>query len=254
MTRPPPPGRPRVVVIGDASAELEWPPPELTAQQRLASAAWTYQVSLRVDGVGTFVTCVEDTLSGTTRVMLNGLEPSTWYEFRVAAVDPVFGVGATSAPSKPAATHAPRGGHQRALGVRGEASSRLVPPRPPLPEVSSHAAAEASLRLECAELRLAVLRWDSEWSAARGRPPTNDERARSEARGKLLSLLRLAEEDRRALARGDLSGRELSALWAVGSRPHDGGPAESAAESQRQAAKLVQEVRGGRHPAHPPSR
>lgn len=152
---------------------------------------------------------------------MEGLEPSTWYRFRVAPTDMHLGTGRGSAPSEPRKTLA----HEKqAVEVRVPRSARtgtspavtgqvaaaaLVVARgmdttpPPTEEENALAAVLATHSLQASRLRLALVEWDRAFEVRHNQLPSHGERQLSPRRTTLLAQYRGVKRERQRLGEPD---------------------------------------------------
>ena len=86
-TFPSQPGAPTEVSMEPTAANLEWAPPTHSG----GSAIVGYRVDVRTAGHGDFSVLIANTNDSEPRVRADGLEPMTWYEFKVAAINGPLG-------------------------------------------------------------------------------------------------------------------------------------------------------------------
>ena len=228
----PHPKKPRVLQIGPTEVELAWEMPagderpkgfSVSAQRGGASNAWQ-------------VVC--NTGTAHCYVIVEGLQPSSWYQFRVAPVYATLGQGYGSAPSEPCKTLEAnkRPVERRVVGRTREgapplatgqtAAAAMVVARgadttpAPTEEESAQYAATVAHAVSMAKLRKEVLEWDVDFESAHGRAATNDERLGSKTRARTLGDYLVAK----SLKLGAIHDLELSSVG-VGDASGGGGAA-----------------------------
>ena len=219
------PGRPVVVGISAHSAELRWTVP--------SHAVAGFCISAQVGDADDWDIMVTDTHSKVGGAIVYGLQPETWYTFRVAPIDGVTGAGYGSAPSKPVRTRAvdpfavqvqpkvmvavrPAGGAPVSMG-RTSAAAAVVARRtettpPPTEEESASVSALLSRALQASSLRAELCDWDTNFETSHGRLPTDGERLGSAARLETLARYQALEAERRRLGETHLAELPLLCL------------------------------------------
>ena len=96
---PGPPGPPEAVSIQAEAITLRWEAPKSSGGKAIIG----YRVETRKGGAGDFVLMLAHTHNAEPRVELQGLEPTTWYEFRVCAINEL-GEGAVGKECEPILT------------------------------------------------------------------------------------------------------------------------------------------------------
>ena len=178
MDPPAQPTHARVKAVGEDWAELEW------RQPARSPPVDGWAIAIQAGGVGGFGWALPHTRCTTTRAVLQGLDAGTWYEFRVTAVN-AAGPGPHSVPTRPVVT---------AMAPQSAPSAREL------------LSAELQDELEYARLRRRILRWDGEFEAMHGSPPTDEHRRDSEAYGEMVRKfgeLRATRRGRRGRRRSE---------------------------------------------------
>jgi hypothetical protein len=239
---PPPPARPRVLNVKLHSIELEWTHPD-----GLLPAS--YKVLCRVGGSGIFFEIIEDTKTDDTKALLVGLESSTWYEFRVAAISADGTVGPGSPPTEPVSTL------QEAMRPEEPSAEAEDTPRAALRSLKDDGPAlarpeadllalEATLRLEDSRLHLSILKWDDEFLTAHGRSVRDQERVEHPARLELLRRLHAARRELRELeANPALAVARLDRVHAEADVAAEPAPRALYNETRQLSATLESEAR-----------
>mmetsp|Transcript_54163 Transcript_54163/g.89892 ORF Transcript_54163/g.89892 Transcript_54163/m.89892 type:complete len:436 (-) Transcript_54163:478-1785(-) len=115
-----PPPRPFACEVGSTMLTLRWSCPLHTGGHGVDVIG--YRLFVQIGGDSGFEMHTPDTGSADVEMLVEGLKPSTWYEFRVAALT-VSGLGHFSPTSRPVLTqHAPR--HEKLLQRATEALAR----------------------------------------------------------------------------------------------------------------------------------
>ena len=236
----PHPSRPRVVHIGSTTAELAWdmPPENVYSIQG-------FRVTAQRGGrAGIWEVLVSDTQTSTCLSLVSALEPSSWYQFRVAAIYAHLGTGLGSPPSEPHKTlisdKRPVELRQRIvregappLATGQTAAAALVVARgaettPPLTEEeSAQYAAALAHALSHAQLRKDLLEWDQIFEWTHGRVASNEERMGSPRRSAALDDY-LAVKRERVGGQSDLEHILADVSENGGSRALGAQPAQSA--------------------------
>ena len=207
MDPPAHPTHARVKAVGEDWAELEW------RQPARSPPVDGWAVAIQAGGVGGFVWALPHTRCTTTRAVLQGLDAGTWYEFRVTAVN-AAGPGPHSVPTRPVVT---------AMAPQSAPSAREL------------LSAELKDELDYARLRRRILRWDGEFEAMHGSPPTDEHRRDSEAYGEMVRKfgeLRATRRGRRGRRRSEEF--EMAPLGLASGSGH--GPSEGAVEREGKLA------------------
>ena len=105
MQCPGPPGAPTPSNVSPTAIELKWEPPE----HHGGSALRAYRVWMQTAGIDGFKLVISDTASAEPAARAEGLGPTTWYEFQVAALN-YNGAGPPGPPGEPILTASFRGG------------------------------------------------------------------------------------------------------------------------------------------------
>ena len=149
---PGPPPTPKASDVGADSLTLSWGPPAMAD----ALGVTGYRIFSQVGGMHGFAEHAV-TVDARCACRVQGLTPSAWHEFKVAAVT-ALGVGAQSGSSLPVQTQP---------GAAGAAGSSSTDGR----EGRRHMAREYK------RLKRRLKDWEVEFEQAHGRPPTADDRA-----------------------------------------------------------------------------
>jgi hypothetical protein len=144
---PGPPQAPSASEVGSDELLLSWQPPA----SAVTLGVQAYRVFVQAGGTSGFAEHTHSTGSAECACRVRGLQPNTWYEFRVAALT-AHGVGSSSSSSLPVQTTAPL------LGAADREGRR-------------HMAREYK------RLKRRLKDWEVDFEQAHGRAPTADDRA-----------------------------------------------------------------------------
>ena len=95
MQVPGPPGRPWAEAVEVTALTLRWEPPAHVGGSEVRS----YRLLAQTGGMDGFKVLLDDTGGSAPEVRVTRLEPTTWYEFEVAAIN-YNGLGPPSPPSE----------------------------------------------------------------------------------------------------------------------------------------------------------
>ena len=101
---PSPPGKPVATNVSGETVDLEWAPPAASG----GSGIQGYRVEIRHGGEGDFSVHLANSRDPEPHVIIVGLTPMSWLEFRVSAINST-GFGPAGVTSDPVLTRAPTG-------------------------------------------------------------------------------------------------------------------------------------------------
>ncbi len=144
---------------------------------------------MRKAGAGEFVVKIAHTADPEPTVSLAELEPTTWHEFQVSAINGT-GVGPSSAPSEPVLTRAVEQARPIARKRRTQQGRTLLAAE--REAVVACRATESELVEQIAGSERAIGRWEEIFAVRHGRAPSDDDRQAS-------GVLRDEEHNQRVL-------------------------------------------------------
>ena len=203
---PGPPGKPSCIEVGSHGVHLIWPGPASTGGLPILD----YQVLVQNGGTRPFVECVASTGSDVTEAYAPGLNPGSWYEFRVVARN-AAGIGAVSHSSEPVMTLSAgsHGGVPRPGGAiaasRGERG------------LTEYEASKAALQ-----------RWERNFELGNGRMADENDRILSAEYSALLQRFRETRRLRKAASTSMLTGEGAIASATYHTKPSATAPSATA--------------------------
>ena len=213
-SRPGPPSRPAAHGIGTNEATLSWALPQSFGGFALQG----YCVQAQVSGDGGWKEWISHTRDVHPVATVTKLAPTSWYEFRVAAIN-VNGAGSWSETSEPILTLASHvsnhGKVQRRRRTMQTGGPVVAAARKRLEESREPARAAAE---ELALSELVVRQWETDWAAQHsGQPPSRDERDQSHVLSQEAEI-QLALRHTHAVAAVAVSEAEVALTTAQGAR------------------------------------